>query len=130
MTALASLRSWSIASSSPIARVWQMTVSRWSKSEQCFQNPGLHGRANHSRSRRQGLMSGIFFDTSALVKHYHTEVGSDEVDRLWNDPANSLFVSRLSAPEIVSAFAGKVRTRKPVTPSKLSTPNVRNNQHL
>ena len=55
-------------------------------------------------------MSGTFFDSSALVKHYHTEAGSAEVDRLWNDPATVLFVSRLSASEIVSAFAGKVRT--------------------
>ena len=55
-------------------------------------------------------MSGSFLDTSALVKHYHAETGSAAVDRLWNDPATSLFVSRLSVPEIVSAFAGKVRT--------------------
>jgi len=55
-------------------------------------------------------MSGTFLDTSALVKRYHAEAGSAEVDRLWNDPETSLFVSRLSAPEIVSAFAGKVRT--------------------
>src|SRR5437660_1048255 len=55
-------------------------------------------------------MSGLFFDTSALVKRYHTEAGSAEVDRLWNDPASALFVSRLSVPEMVSAFAGKVRT--------------------
>jgi hypothetical protein len=26
-------------------------------------------------------MAGTFFDTSALVKHYHTEAGSAEVDR-------------------------------------------------
>ncbi len=55
-------------------------------------------------------MSGTFLDSSALVKHYHAEAGSAEVDRLWNDPATSLLVSRLSVPEIVSAFAGKVRT--------------------
>jgi predicted nucleic acid-binding protein len=57
-------------------------------------------------------MPGYFLDTSALVKHYHPEVGSVEVDRLWNDSANSLFTSRLSSLEIVSAFAGKVRTGK------------------
>ena len=54
-------------------------------------------------------MPGSFLDTSALVKRYHPEAGSAEVDRLWNDPAQTLFVSRLSALEIVSAFAGKVR---------------------
>jgi predicted nucleic acid-binding protein len=57
-------------------------------------------------------MPGTFLDTSALVKHYHPEVGSAEVDRLWNDPVQTLFVSRLTALEIVSAFAGKVRTKE------------------
>ena len=33
-------------------------------------------------------MAGTFFDTSALVKHYHTEAGSAEVNHLWNDPAS------------------------------------------
>jgi uncharacterized protein len=54
-------------------------------------------------------MPGDFLDTSALAKHYHPEVGSAEIDRLWNDPGRELFVSRLAALEIVSAFAGKVR---------------------
>ena len=54
-------------------------------------------------------MPGDFLDTSALAKHYHAEVGSAEVDRLWNDPANNLFISRLSALEIISVFASKVR---------------------
>src|SRR5262245_54087580 len=54
-------------------------------------------------------MPSDFLDTSALAKHYHADVGSAEIDRLWNDPRRELFVSRLSALEIVSAFAGKVR---------------------
>jgi predicted nucleic acid-binding protein len=54
-------------------------------------------------------MPGDFLDTSALAKHYHPEVGSAEVDRLWSDAARILFVSRLSALEIISVFAGKVR---------------------
>jgi len=54
-------------------------------------------------------MSGCFIDTSALVKHYHPEVGSAEVDRLWNDRETSLFASRISSIEIISAFAGRVR---------------------
>jgi hypothetical protein len=36
-------------------------------------------------------------------------VGSAEVDELWNDHAWTLVVSRLSALEIVSVFAGKMR---------------------
>jgi len=54
-------------------------------------------------------MTADFLDTSALAKHYHAEVGSAEIDQLRNDPAHGLFVSRLSALEIVSVFGGKVR---------------------
>jgi predicted nucleic acid-binding protein len=54
-------------------------------------------------------MPADFLDTSALAKHYHPEVGSAEIDRLWSDPTHGLFVSRLSVLEIVSVFAGKVR---------------------
>ncbi len=54
-------------------------------------------------------MPADFLDTSALAKHYHPEVGSAEIDRLWDDAAQGLFVSRLSVLEIVSVFAGKVR---------------------
>lgn len=54
-------------------------------------------------------MSAAFLDTSALAKHYHAEVGSAEIDQLWNDQARKLFVSRLSALEIASVFAGKMR---------------------
>jgi predicted nucleic acid-binding protein len=55
-------------------------------------------------------MPGYFLDTSALVKHYHAEAGTAEVDRLWNDASQDLFLSRLGAVEMLSAFAGKVRT--------------------
>ncbi len=54
-------------------------------------------------------MPADFLDTSALAKHYHPEVGSPEIDRLWNDSGHGLFVSRLAVLEIVSVFAGKVR---------------------
>jgi predicted nucleic acid-binding protein len=54
-------------------------------------------------------MPADYLDTSALAKHYHSEVGSAEIDRLWNDPAHGLIVSRLSVLEMVSVFAGKVR---------------------
>jgi predicted nucleic acid-binding protein len=54
-------------------------------------------------------MPGRFLDTSALAKHYHMEVGSAEVDNLWLDPSNTLFISRIGVVEAVSVFAGKVR---------------------
>ena len=55
-------------------------------------------------------MPADFLDTSALAKHYHVELGSAVIDGLWNDAARSLYISRLSALEIVSVFARKVRT--------------------
>src|SRR6266436_824949 len=55
-------------------------------------------------------MSDHFLDTSGLVKHYHAEVGTPEVDRLWTDPAARLFISRLSVVETVSVLAKKVWT--------------------
>jgi len=55
-------------------------------------------------------MSDHFLDTSALVKHYHAEVGTPKVDLLWNTPSARLFVSRLGVVETVSTFAKKVRT--------------------
>lgn len=54
-------------------------------------------------------MSADFLDTSALAKHYHPEVGSSKIDRLWNQSGHGLFVSCLAVLEIVSVFAGKVR---------------------
>lgn len=55
-------------------------------------------------------MANHFPDTSGLVKHYHPEIGSAEVDRLWADPGAHLCLSRLSVVETVSVFARKVRT--------------------
>lgn len=55
-------------------------------------------------------MSHHFLDTSGLVKHYHPEVGTLEVDRLWADPGSELLISRLSVVETVSVFAKKVRS--------------------
>jgi hypothetical protein len=54
-------------------------------------------------------MPGSFVDTSALAKHYHVELGSDQVDRLWADFDRTLFISRVGVVEVVSVFAGKVR---------------------
>jgi len=55
-------------------------------------------------------MSHHFLDTSAIVKHYHPEIGTPKVDRLWADAGAKLFVSRLTVVETVSVFAKKVRT--------------------
>lgn len=57
-------------------------------------------------------MSRSFFDTSALVKHYHPEVGTASVDRLLDEPGAELVISRITLVETISVFAAKVRTGK------------------
>lgn len=55
-------------------------------------------------------MADYFLDTSAFVKRYHPETGSDRVLALFDRPENRIYVSRLTLPETRSAFALKVRT--------------------
>ena len=55
-------------------------------------------------------MSRDFLDTSALVKHYHDEVGTAEVRTILAEPNGEHFIARLTAVEILSGFAIKVRT--------------------
>jgi uncharacterized protein len=54
-------------------------------------------------------MAGLFWDTSALVKHYHPEIGTPEVDRLLESSGGEHVISRLAVTETYSVFAGKVR---------------------
>jgi predicted nucleic acid-binding protein len=55
-------------------------------------------------------MARYFFDTSALVKHYHPETGTGSVDRIIDEPASELLIARLTMVETISVFAIKVRT--------------------
>jgi predicted nucleic acid-binding protein len=55
-------------------------------------------------------MTRYFFDTSALVKNYHAEAGTADVQRLLADVDSEFLISRLATVEMVSGFAGKVRT--------------------
>ena len=54
-------------------------------------------------------MAEYLLDTSALVKYYHPEVGSDRVVRLVDDPAHVSYISRLTLVEVHSTFARLVR---------------------
>jgi predicted nucleic acid-binding protein len=56
-------------------------------------------------------LAGHFFDSSALVKLYHLEVGTPAVDQIVNATGNVVRVSGLTMAELTSAFAIKVRTR-------------------
>jgi uncharacterized protein len=55
-------------------------------------------------------MPRYYFDTSSLVKNYHVEAGTTLVQQLLCDANSEFFISRLAAVEILSGFAGKVRT--------------------
>ena len=54
-------------------------------------------------------MARYFFDTSALVKYYHDEVGSPTVRNIINEANAEFFISRLAFVEMLSGLAGKVR---------------------
>ena len=50
-----------------------------------------------------------FFDTSAFIKHYVEELGSEVVDRAFDDPDNIRLITDLTVIEFHSAFARRVR---------------------
>jgi predicted nucleic acid-binding protein len=52
-------------------------------------------------------MDHLFFDTSALVKRYHEEEGTETVDSLIEEEQNQVVISSLSVIESASAFRRK-----------------------
>lgn len=54
-------------------------------------------------------MARYFLDSSALVKRYHHESRSSEVDALFSEPGNRFLVSRLALVEAHSRLARIVR---------------------
>ena len=55
-------------------------------------------------------LAQYFFDTSALVKNYHSEAGSEAVDLILASSPRVVRISELGAVEIHSALAVKART--------------------
>ena len=53
-------------------------------------------------------MPVYFFDTSALVKRYHVEAGSETVNALFDDPDAVFAVASITITEFVSAFTRKL----------------------
>jgi len=49
-----------------------------------------------------------FFDTSALVKRYHVEAGSEKVDEIFNDTEGVFTIASITIAEFASAFARKL----------------------
>ena len=52
-------------------------------------------------------MGNCFFDTSAIVKRYHEESGTERVDELVENAEDDVIVSSLALVETVSAFRRK-----------------------
>ena len=56
-------------------------------------------------------MSVYFFDSSAIVKRYVSETGSDYVENLTNSKnKNTIFVARIAQVEVAAAFARRLKT--------------------
>ena len=54
-------------------------------------------------------MPRYFLDSSALVKRYHQESGTAQVEGLFQEPGNRLIISRLALVEVHSCFSRLVR---------------------
>jgi len=55
-------------------------------------------------------MANHLLDTSGLVKYYHVEKGTPQVQAMVDDPAHTVLISSLSVIEFHSTLAKKVRT--------------------
>ena len=55
-------------------------------------------------------MSFYFLDTSALVKRYHLELGTEIVDAVFAENSSTRMISDLGVIEFYSTFTKKVRT--------------------
>lgn len=62
-------------------------------------------------------MTVYFLDTSALVKRYHRERGSEVIDALFAEEGRRIIISDLSIIEFGSALSKKVREGE-ITPGK------------
>lgn len=46
----------------------------------------------------------LFFDTSALLKFFHNEIGSENVTKLLISPDNNIYISELAKIEFISSI--------------------------
>lgn len=49
-------------------------------------------------------MARYFFDTSALIKNYHVDTGTAEVQRLMTEPGVEPLISRLASVETLYRY--------------------------
>jgi len=57
-------------------------------------------------------MKSFFFDTSALFKIYHIELGTEIEEPIYENRNNTIFISNLSRIEFVSALCKRLRTEE------------------
>ena len=65
-----------------------------------------------------------FVDTSALIKYYHPEIGSQKVEAICAEAGRIILISGLGMVEAQSAFAMKARSGA-VTPAQAATLRTR-----
>ena len=68
-------------------------------------------------------MGHYYFDSSALVKRYVVETGTDWVNNLYLDPDQTIYLARISGAEIIAALFRRVRIGEllPVDADKAAT---------
>ncbi len=65
-------------------------------------------------------MAGYFFDSSALVKRYVREAGTNWTISLFRNPAqNSFYAARISLAEVISAFTRRLKNKSLSQPQTL-----------
>jgi predicted nucleic acid-binding protein len=52
-----------------------------------------------------------YFDSSALVKRYVVETGTDWINSIFSDSNQTIYSARISGAEIIAAFFRRVRSR-------------------
>jgi PIN domain nuclease of toxin-antitoxin system len=52
-------------------------------------------------------MKFYFFDTSALIKRYHAEKGTESIDRIFSEEDKAIVISSICITEMVSAMNRK-----------------------
>ena len=57
-------------------------------------------------------MSSYFFDTSAIIKVYHKELGTPQVEEIYEDANNKIFISQLTKVEFISTIYKKYRANE------------------
>ncbi|MBW1677037.1 MAG: type II toxin-antitoxin system VapC family toxin [Deltaproteobacteria bacterium] len=65
-----------------------------------------------SQNEKTEYEQNYFFDTSALIKLYHHEEGTEWVDRIFDQEICSIIISELATIEIYSGLARKLRMQE------------------